>query len=118
MKILYLAHRIPYPPNKGDKIRTFNEIKYLSNSHEIHLLTLADNPGDKQYEDSLKKYCKKVSVIVLNTTLAKIKSMTALLTNTPLSVSYFYSKQFQNTLDDWLSLTQYDAIICFFSPHG
>jgi hypothetical protein len=59
MKILYIAHRIPYPPNKGDKIRTFNEIKYLSESHEIHLACLADNPEDLKYEINLLDYCNK-----------------------------------------------------------
>ena len=28
--ILYLAHRLPYPPNKGDRIRTYHQIKYLA----------------------------------------------------------------------------------------
>ncbi|MFA5904037.1 MAG: TIGR03087 family PEP-CTERM/XrtA system glycosyltransferase [Desulfobacula sp.] len=116
MKILYLAHRIPYPPNKGDKIRTFNEIKYLSESHEIHLLTLADNPGDMKYQDHLKKYCKQVQVIALNTRIAKLKSMMALVKKTSFSVVYFYSKQFQKILDDWLSTHRYDAVICFSSP--
>jgi hypothetical protein len=45
-KILYLCHRIPYPPNKGDKIRSFNEIKYLSSNYTVDLLTFADEPED------------------------------------------------------------------------
>ena len=43
MNILYLAHRIPYPPNKGDKIRSFNEIKYLAREHTLHLAFLVDD---------------------------------------------------------------------------
>ena len=64
MKILYLAHRIPYPPNKGDKIRSFNEIKYLSQRHEIHLACLADDPKDLKYENDLKDFCKTTNVIL------------------------------------------------------
>ncbi|ACN15086.1 glycosyl transferase (group I) [Desulforapulum autotrophicum HRM2] len=115
MKILYIAHRIPYPPNKGDKIRTFNEIKYLSVFHEIHLACLADNPEDLKYDKNLKKHCEKVKVIPLNTKLAKIKSLIALLSKSPLSVSYFYSRQLQRTINNWVSATQYDAVICFCS---
>jgi hypothetical protein len=66
MQILYLAHRIPYPPNKGDKIRSFNEIKYLSRSHEIDLACLADDPNDMKYNADLKKYCNQVFVQPLN----------------------------------------------------
>lgn len=116
MKILYLAHRIPYPPNKGDKIRSFNELKYLSHSHEIHLGCLADNPADLKYAKNLKQYCKKVHVAPLNKTIAKAKSLTSLFHYRPLSVAYFYSKLLQTTINHWLSSNHYDAIICFSSP--
>lgn len=115
MKILYIAHRIPYPPNKGDKIRTFNEIKHLSASHEIDLACLADNPEDMKYKRNLEKYCKKVKIIPLNTKLAKLKSLFALFHNAPLSVTYFYSRLLQKRINNWLSSTQYDAVICFCS---
>ncbi len=116
MKILYLAHRIPYPPNKGDKIRTFNEIKYLSAANEIHLLALADNPDDMRYQADLNPYCKKVSIFPLNRTRAKFKSLFALAGFRPLSAAYFYVPGLQKTLDRWLETDDYDAIVCFSSP--
>ena len=116
MKILYLAHRIPYPPNKGDKIRSFNEIKYLSSSHEIHLACLADNPADLKHANDLNQYCKKVYVAPLNKTIAKAKSLTSLFHERPLSVAYFYSNSLQTVINQWLSGNSYDAIICFSSP--
>jgi len=116
MKILYIAHRIPYPPNKGDKIRSFNEIKYLSQRHEIHLACLADDPKDLKYEDELKKYCKAVRVVPINPQLAKLKSIFYLLTKRPLTIPYFYSSKLQQTVDQLLSTDDYDAIFCFSSP--
>ena len=116
MKILYLSHRIPYPPNKGDKIRSFNEIKYLSSSHEIHLACLADNPADLKHANDLNQYCKKVYVAPLNKTIAKAKSLSSLFHDRPLSVAYFYSNSLQTEINQWLSGNSYDAIICFSSP--
>ena len=116
MKILYIAHRIPYPPDKGDKIRSFNEIKYLSQRHEIHLACLADDPKDLKYEDDLKNYCKATNVILINPKLAKLKSSASLFSTKPLSVSYFYSRKLQQTVDQLLSTNHYDAIFCFSSP--
>jgi sugar transferase (PEP-CTERM/EpsH1 system associated) len=116
MKILYLAHRIPYPPNKGDKIRSFNEIKYLSQRHEIHLACLADDPNDLKYEDDLKNFCKTTNVILINSKLAKLKSSIGLFSTKPLSVSYFYSRKLQRTVDQLLLTNDYDAIFCFSSP--
>jgi sugar transferase (PEP-CTERM/EpsH1 system associated) len=116
MKILYLAHRIPYPPNKGDKIRSFNEIKYLSQRHEIHLACLADDPKDLKYENDLKKFCKTTNVILINPRLAKLKSTIRLFSTKPLSVSYFYSRKLQHTIDHLLSANDFDAVFCFSSP--
>ena len=116
MKILYLAHRIPYPPNKGDKIRSFNELKYLSTNHEIHLACLADDPRDLKYEGELTKYCKTVRIVPINPQLAKLKSIFYLLTRQPLTIPYFYSRKLQQTIDHLLSANDYDAIFCFSSP--
>lgn len=116
MKILYIAHRIPYPPNKGDKIRSFNEIKYLSTKHEVHLACLADDPKDLKYENDLKDFCKTTNVILINPMLAKLKSSIGLFSTKPLSVSYFYSRKLQQTIDQLLSTNDYDAIFCFSSP--
>lgn len=116
MKILYLCHRIPFPPNKGDKIRSFNEIKHLSRNHEIHLGCLADNPDDTKYERDLKEYCEKVAVFPLNLRKAKINGVLSILRGKPLSVGYFYRKELQHTINVWHSETNYDAMICFSSP--
>ena len=116
MKILYIAHRIPYPPNKGDKIRSFNEIKYLSQRHEIHLACLADDSKDLKYENDLKRFCKSTNVVLINLKMVKLKSSFYLFSKKPLSVPYFYSRKLQRSVDQLLSTNHYDAVFCFSSP--
>ncbi len=116
MKFLFLVHRIPYPPDKGDKIRSFNEIKYLSKNHEIHLACLVDNLDDLKYVNHLRKYCKIVNVAFINSKITKFKAIFCLLDKKPLSVSYFYSKKLQKAINYLLLTNNYDAIICFSSP--
>lgn len=116
MNILFIAHRIPYPPNKGEKIRSFNEIKYLSKIHNIYLACLADNFDDLKYKDDLKKYCKDVKVVSINPVLSKFKASFNLLTNKPLSISYFYSKKLRKIIDQLLLRNEFGVIICFSSP--
>ena len=58
MKILYLCHRVPFPPNKGEKIRAFHQVRHLSERHEVHLLSLVDQPEDLGFAAPLRKYCK------------------------------------------------------------
>lgn len=115
-KILYLCHRIPYPPNKGDKIRSFNEIKYLSKKYTIDLITLADDPRDLKYTKELKKICRQVQAFSLKTKTAKIKGLLSLVSGQSISQGYFYSEAFQNKFDQWTAKENYDSIICFSSP--
>ena len=44
MRILYLCHRAPYPPDKGDRMRAFHHLAHLARHHHVHLLSLADDP--------------------------------------------------------------------------
>ncbi len=115
MKILYLCHRIPYPPNKGDKIRSFNEIKYLSRSHELHLACLADDENDLKFIDDLKRYCSKVHCESINKTFSRIRGLSGVPFGKPISAGYFHTSKLQAIVDKWLAETHYDAIICFSS---
>jgi len=116
MNILFIVHRIPYPPNKGDKIRSFNEIKFLSKEHNLYLAFLVDDKRDVAYIDVLNKYCKGFDYDVINPLWQRIKSIPYLLTRRPLSVPYFYSVRLQGAIDRRLKESQIDTIICFSSP--
>ena len=113
--ILFIAHRIPYPPNKGDKIRSYNELKYLAQRHEVDLLCLADEPGDLKYKIDLSKICRRVEVFPLNKKTAKIKGLFSLLFSGTVSVAYFHRRVLQQRVDYWLQESNYDAIFCFSS---
>lgn len=88
-KLLYLTHRIPYPPNKGDKIRSFHLLQYLSKRYRVYLGTFIDNEEDWQYENEIRKYCQDVCVVRLDPLSAKIKSLLALFGNDPLTLTYY-----------------------------
>lgn len=55
--LLFLVHRIPYPPNKGDKIRSFHLLKHLAQHYRVHLGTFVDDPADWQHCDEVRKLC-------------------------------------------------------------
>ena len=75
MKILFLTHRVPYPPNKGDKLRAFNILKHLSMKHSIYLACLSENKDDLKYEDELRKYIQGTEIVFMSTWWRKIKSL-------------------------------------------
>ena len=64
--ILYVAHRVPYPPDKGDRIRSFNVLRHVSRYAAVHLACFADDPVDTGALDVLRGYCHRVAVVRLD----------------------------------------------------
>jgi sugar transferase (PEP-CTERM/EpsH1 system associated) len=100
--LLFLVHRIPYPPNKGDKIRSFHLLKYLSNDYQIHLATFIDRPEDWIYRPAVQDYITTSWFGRLTPGLAKMRSLKGLLTKQPLSLPYYYDANLTHWLvDTW-----------------
>lgn len=115
MSILYLAQRIPYPPNKGDKIRTYHQLKYLSQHHEVFVAALYDQKEDLDYAQDLASLAQVVGLEYVDPRLDKVLSLRGLLTGAPLSVPYFYKHSLQARIDDYLKRSRPEVIFCFSS---
>lgn len=115
MKILYLCHRIPYPPDKGEKIRAFHQLRALASRHEVDLFTLADVSADMAHSASLREYCRQVTVVPLNARLARVSALPFLLTRQPLTIPYFRSAELQAQVGKALRERSYDRIFVYCS---
>ncbi|MCQ8102631.1 TIGR03087 family PEP-CTERM/XrtA system glycosyltransferase [Methylomonas sp. SURF-2] len=115
-KLLYLVHRIPYPPNKGDKIRSFHFLKALAEQYEVYLGTFIDDPDDKQYVDALKPYCKDSFCVDLQPKLAKLMSLRGFLTGEALSLSYYRNAALQAWVDKTVAEHNIQHAQIFSSP--
>lgn len=91
--LLFLAHRIPFPPNKGDKIRSFHLLRHLSARYEIHLGAFVDDPDDWQYQDALEQYCASIKLIQLHPRRARLASLAGLLTGDALTLPYYRNRE-------------------------
>jgi sugar transferase (PEP-CTERM/EpsH1 system associated) len=115
-KLLYLVHRIPYPPNKGDKIRSFHFLQALAAEYEIFLGTFVDDPDDSQYIDSLKPFCRESFCINLHPQSSKIKSLRGLLSGEALSLPYYRNRELQDWVDRTIREQGIDRVLVFSSP--
>ena len=115
MRVLYLCHRIPYPPNKGDKIRAFQQLRAIAARHEVDLFTLADDAADVAHESTLRDYCHQVTVGRVNPRLARLRALPYLFTRAPLTVPYFYSAELQREIRRAVAARSYDRIFVYCS---
>ncbi len=116
MKLLFLAHRIPYPPNKGDKIRSFHEVSaFVARGHEVHLLAFADDVADLRYQETLAEMCASATIIPLNRSWAKLRSLASLFSHAPLSLGYFGSHRMRRDVKSKLAEGGFDVIFVYSS---
>lgn len=114
--LLYLVHRIPYPPNKGDKIRSYNIFKHLSKKYHIYLGAFVDDENDWKYVEYFKSRCKDSFFIKSNPTHNKLSSLSGLLTGEALSVVYYRDKHFKKWVNDTIRQNKIDKVLAFSSP--
>ncbi len=94
MRIFVLLSRIPYPLEKGDKLRAFHQIKVLSEKHEIILCALNPLPkADKQKAfEQLQPYCRSINFIDLPVFGRAVNILRACFSGFPLQSGYFYNR--------------------------
>ncbi len=89
--LLFLCHRIPYPPNKGDKIRSYHILKHLAERFHVYLGTFIDDPDDVQYRLQVNDYCREAHFVRIRPALRQLLSLRGLLTGQALSLPYYES---------------------------
>lgn len=87
--LLLLVHRIPYPPNKGDKIRSYNLLKHLTTKYRVHLATFVDDADDWQHVPAVEALCASSHFVKLDPVKGKLRSAKALATGKSLSLEYY-----------------------------
>ena len=116
--ILFLAHRIPYPPDRGDKIRSWNMLKHLGELGRVHLACFADDAADAAYLPALRQALGgrlgEAHVEVRRTPRLKAAA-TALLSGKPISLPSFDSAALRHFVTSLLEGGRVGAIVAFSS---
>lgn len=116
--LLFLAHRIPYPPDKGDKIRSFNLLKGLAGHYRVHLGSFVDDPADLQHVPRLKDLCASVYVPRLRPMLGQMRGMPATVRGAPLSLARYVRRDFAHWVDRTLCDNRISRVFAFSSAMG
>ncbi|KXW58043.1 TIGR03087 family PEP-CTERM/XrtA system glycosyltransferase [Ferrovum myxofaciens] len=113
--LLFLVHRIPYPPNKGDKIRSYHLLQHLSQRYAVHLGTFIDDPEDWWHQDKVKALCASTCLLPLHPGRSKWASLRGLWTGQALTLPYYYQASLQQWVDAVIQREQIRRIVVFSS---
>jgi sugar transferase (PEP-CTERM/EpsH1 system associated) len=116
--ILFLAHRIPYPPNKGDKIRSWHILEHLARRHRVHLGCFVDDPQDMEHVPFLKSVAAETLIMPVSPFWGKLGSLRGLLTGEPLSVAFYANHKFRDWVGHILASQPISAVFLYSSAMG
>lgn len=117
-EFLFLAHRIPYPPNRGDKIRSWHMLRHLAGLGRVHLACFADDEEDAAHLDELKaelgNRLGETHVEIRRT--GKLAGATrAIVTGRPVSLTLFDSDGMRSFVSRQLAKPGVSALFVFSS---
>ncbi len=115
MRVLLLVHRVPYPPDKGDKIRSFRIMEALCEHHEVHLLTHADDTADLAFVGELEKRCRSVHVVPISAVQSKGRMAAALFRGEALSVAHFVDRRTTVLVENLITGIDPELIVVYSS---
>ena len=118
MKILFLCHRLPYPPQRGGKIRPFNMIRHLAVNHEVTVATLARTADEGAAGQELHRYCHDLHVGRISKPAGWARFALYGMSAAPATFGYFYSSELHRTIRRLLDTQGFDCIVVHCSSMG
>jgi polysaccharide biosynthesis protein PslH len=111
MKILFVCHRIPFPPDHGSKIRAFNMIRHLAKLHTVVVASLAESEKEMREASGLRNYCSDVIAEIVPNWVRWLQAVRGVVGDLPSSVAYFWSRTLDERIRKALLITRFDAIL-------
>ncbi len=110
MRLLALTARLPYPPDRGDRLRAYHFLRTLSREHEITLLSFIAEEGEKDNIPPLEEICIRVEVVHLPAWRSALHVALNLWRPLPLQALYYRSAEMQALVNRTLAKTRFDAV--------
>jgi len=113
--LLFLVHRIPFPPNKGDKIRSWNILEHLAGKYRVHVGCFVDDPHDWQFTGRIEEIAASTCFQRLDRRRGLTRSLTSLLTGEPLTSGYYRDRSMATWVDETVKQNPIERVFVYSS---
>ena len=110
-RLLYVAHRVPFPPDKGDRIRNYHLLRQLTRIATVSLACLADEPVSRETTEELNRLCDDVAIVPVPGVSRWIRGGLSLLGGRSLSEGAFHVPELSQWLADWQAKKSFAAAV-------
>lgn len=111
-EVIFLAHRIPYPPDRGDRIRSFHILRHIARHRPVHLLGFVDNEEDRKAAKELMPILASLHMEVRSKSRLRAGAE-ALMLGEPVSVAAFGSRRIMRMVDELLATRPIDTFFVY-----
>lgn len=113
--LLFLSHQIPYPPDKGEKIRAWHIFRHLAQSYRMHLGCFAFDPADLAHVSHLRTLCADVACFPLGRRRQKLRALARFRPGRPLMLDYYRDERLQRWVDAAFAGSDIERVFVFSS---
>ena len=107
--VLYLVHRVPFPPDKGDRIRAYHVLAHLAKRATVWLACLADEPVSDENVASLRGLTQRLAIVPTQPWRRWPRALLSFLRGRTISEGAFASGSLSGVLAEWAHLTKFHA---------
>lgn len=112
---LFLCHRLPWPPDKGDKIRSYHVLQRLAQHYKVYLGAFVDDPADRRHFAAVQAACAGTCIRPLPRWRARGRALGSLVRGEPLTVGCYRDAAMRRWVDRVLAEQQPEVVLCFSS---
>jgi sugar transferase (PEP-CTERM/EpsH1 system associated) len=109
VKVLFLTSRLPFPPVGGDKLRTFNFVKYIGERHDLDLVSFIEDERELEDISSYRRYYRNLITVKLSKTRSYLNCLRGIASAEPLQVHYYSSRRMREVVAKELR-NDYDVV--------
>ena len=113
MKILYLTHRLPYAPNRGDRIRAFHVLRRLARDHDVHVISLVHDREEARHVDDVRALGVRVDCASVPRQRNYLRGMLAMATRKPLTHVLLSSPEFPSLIHSAVRESNPDLVLAY-----
>lgn len=110
MKILFVGARFPYPPLKGDQMRSFHQLRLLSTHHEITYVSFDDGKIEDSHYKAVAEFCTQIILVPLKKWEILRSLVTGIFSTYPFQTLLYLSKRMERTLAELAVSEHYDLV--------
>lgn len=109
--ILFVTHRVPYPPDKGDRIRTYHLLQHLAQDAAVHLACPADEPPSMEAVEVLGRLCARVEIVPIGYRASRVRAAASLLAGGTATEGAFASHRLRSVIRGWARRVRFRAAV-------